>query len=136
MLSVFSFRGTGIAMIVLLGAFVVFHVLVLARVVPHGIVWGGRIDDRGRLMRMEAVSIAMLLASGVLVVWHLQTGGAGGPGLFSSVGMWVLVALFALNTVGNIVARTPLERFAFTPVTLLLAVMAMRLALERTLAGG
>jgi hypothetical protein len=41
-----------------------------------------------------------------------------------------MFVLFAINTVGNIFSNNELERLIFTPLTLLLAVFSLRLAIK------
>lgn len=50
--------------------------------------------------------------------------------LVLTVAIWAFVGLFALNTAGNVFAKSTVERLAFTPVTLVLAVLCLRLALH------
>ncbi len=45
--------------------------------------------------------------------------------------MWVMVAIFGLNTIGNLFAESMLEKLVFTPVTAALAVLSLRLAIEK-----
>lgn len=46
------------------------------------------------------------------------------------VGMWIIFALFLLNTVGNIYAKTTFEKM-FALVTAVIAILTLRLALEK-----
>ncbi|MEY4929382.1 MAG: hypothetical protein RI909_106 [Bacteroidota bacterium] len=46
------------------------------------------------------------------------------------VAFWCMFILFAINTVGNIFSNNELERLIFTPLTLLLAVFSLRLAIK------
>ncbi|MBX2898859.1 MAG: hypothetical protein KF775_04390 [Cyclobacteriaceae bacterium] len=109
-------------LVALLSAVVVFHVLVVLQVVPPEIVWGGRLTSRQELIRFEAVSITLNLFM-IFVACH--------PAGFLKVLntrliKWLLpimAALFALNTVGNLLANNPLERWIFTPLTATLAVL-------------
>lgn len=117
-------------MLSIIGVFTAFHLLVIVGVVPGGIVWGGRITERGHLMKMEAVSIVVLGVTAGIVLLHLYTGRGATPSLVTTIGMWILTVLFLLNTVGNVFAKTVFERFAFTPITFALAILAFRLAIE------
>jgi len=51
------------------------------------------------------------------------------PGL-GKWGMWSICALFVLNTVGNLFALDLRETLIFTPVTLIGAVLAARVAMD------
>ena len=44
--------------------------------------------------------------------------------------LWFLVALFLLNTIGNLVSLSALEAIIFTPLTLISALLFYRMAIE------
>ena len=126
-----SIRAASITALAILGAVVLFHVLVVSGIVPKTIVWGGRISDPAQVVRAEIGSIMILLATAAIVAMRWRSLAQGAPNVVAAVGTWVLVGLFALNTVGNLFAKTLFERAVFTPLTLLLALLMLRLALER-----
>ena len=126
-----SIRAASITALAILSAVVLFHVLVVSGIVPKTIVWGGRISDPAQIVRAEIVSIMILLVTAAIVAMRWRSLAQGAPNVVAAVGTWVLVGLFALNTVGNLFAKTLFERAVFTPLTLLLALLMLRLALER-----
>ena len=126
-----SIRAASIAALATLGAVIIFHVLVVSGIVPKTIVWGGRLSDPAQVVRAEIVSIMILLVTAAIVAMRWRSLAQGAPNVVLAVGTWVLVGLFALNTVGNLFAKTLFERAVFTPLTLLLALLMLRLALER-----
>ena len=111
-------------LVLLLTAVVLFHILVLIGVVPFEIVWGGRLKSQAEMIRFEIVSITLNLFM-IFVACHA----AGFIHILKAkVVKWLLVlmaALFALNTIGNIVAVDPLERWIFTPLTAILAILCI-----------
>lgn len=125
--------ATGIA-VALMGVFGVFHVLVVLGIVSADIVWGGRLDSRSKVLRAEAVSLVVMAGAIAVVLLNAGSIAAGLRAPWLTVAVWTLVAVFALNTVGNLFARTRLERFAFTPVTLAMTALLLRLALQPGLA--
>ena len=50
---------------------------------------------------------------------------------FLRVSLWLMFALFLLNTLGNLNAINELEKLLFTPLTLLLSLFSFRLALSK-----
>lgn len=130
MLDLLSVQITVLAAVVLAGFFSVFHVLVIVGVVPGTIVWGGRLSERRHVVWAEVASILLLSATALVFFLNGQSLATGERGVVLTVATWVLVVLFGLNTVGNLFAKTALERFAFTPITLVLTLLALRLALE------
>ncbi|MCR5889384.1 hypothetical protein LRS06_16735 [Hymenobacter sp. J193] len=125
--------ATGVRII--LSLVVVFHLLVLTGVIPFDIVWGGRLKSHSQMLRFEVVSIILNLL--MLVVVAAASGALQGRvnGRLVKGALWVMMALFLVNTVGNLLANTTLERLLFTPLTLLLALFCCRLAIGQGNAG-
>ncbi len=114
------------AITIILSAIVLFHLLVLLQVVPHEVVSGGKFEDFESMLPFEIVSIVLNL-SFILLVRFRARRPQSKPG---RIGMWILFALFSLNTLGNLFAETTTETLVFTPLTLILAVLSLRLALN------
>jgi hypothetical protein len=100
-------------------------------VVPYKIVWGGRLETVSQMIRFEVISITINL---IMLSWVAIKSGNLKWSLskrWIQAGFWVMVALFSLNTVGNLFAISQWERWIFTPLTFLLAVFSLRLAIEK-----
>lgn len=111
----------------ILSLIILFHGLILTGVIPFDIVWGGRLANRAQMLRMEAVSIALNLL--MLAVVGIRAGllGKGTPPRITTAALWIMAVLFGLNTVGNLLAQNSLETIIFTPLTLILCVLCLRL---------
>jgi hypothetical protein len=122
------FRTAAIALLVLFGAAIVFQVVVLAGYLPTGMVWGGRLQNDDERTVGALVSIAALALFALLVL--VRMGGSGTPSRrLAGWGMWLVCALFALNTLGNLAAMDLRETLLFTPITLVAALLAARVAM-------
>ena len=96
--------------------------------------YGGRaVSDDGSLpgvYRLGSGVAALVLLSGVWVVLALVSGVGRGPvsaAVLHAV-LWGLAALFALNTLGNVRGRHPVERWGAGSVTAVLAVLCALMA--------
>lgn len=112
----------------MLGVVVLFQ-LALAAGAPWGAAaYGGRaVQLDGRLptrYRVASAGTAVILTGALWLV--LAASAVINPAPLSEdlldVGVWVLVGLFALNTVGNLAGRHPLERWGAGGITALLTV--------------
>ena len=115
-----------------LGLLFLFHVLVLLKVIPAGIVWGGQIKGvPANLVTLETVAL-LVTAVFILIVaaktGYLQAGKLSGA---VNVGVWLIFAYLLLNTLGNLASGISLEKLLFAPITIILALCALRLAIER-----
>ena len=124
-----SERNAGLAMLVLFSLILVFHLLVLSGIVPYDIAWGGRLKSREEMFVFESVSI--LLNTFMMIVVAVRS-----KFLSTSVNrkvitgiLWGMTILFSLNTVGNLFAVSSWETIIFTPITCLLSILSLRLAL-------
>jgi len=131
MLNNISFKFAINGMLTLLGIALVFHLLVLFQIIPYQIVWGGRLQSVGDMQRFEIVSI--LVNSLIILVILLKSGYIKHsiPMKIINGLMWVIVGLFALNTVGNLFAQTSTEMIVFTPMTLISAILCFRIVTYR-----
>lgn len=116
-------------LIALLGCLLGFHLLIVLRVLPFEIVWGGKLRSEPEMMQLEITSIVVtgiLLCAVMLRVGYFRV--KLNPLIFKVV-FGLMVLLFTLNTLGNILSENAIERAVFTPVTILMALLSLRLAL-------
>lgn len=128
-----SERSAASALLILLGALAVFHVLMLAGALPTNIAWGGRAADSSRTLRaLEAVAVVVTLLFAAVVA--ARVGFIGGPRVRrpARIAMWVVFSYFVLNVFGNVALASGLERAIFTPVSVVVALLALRVASGRS----
>jgi hypothetical protein len=106
---------------------IIFHIMIVAGIIPYGMVWGGRLKDDSQMFSFEFVSILvnLLMLTAVathagLIRWRINP-------TFLKVVLWLMAGVFLVNTVGNLVSENEWERIIFTPVTLLLSIFSARL---------
>lgn len=113
----------------LLSLVVAFHLCVALGWIPNTIFWGGRIQSREEFYLLEGVSLLINL----VLLWIIaQKAGYVKPVCSDKVlkfCLWAMTALFAVNTLGNMMAISALEKILFTPLTFVSAFLCMRLAL-------
>ena len=112
-------------MLVIVAMLTLFHLGILFQIIPFEIVWGGRLQSVTDMYRFESFSLAVSLFFG----WLLLMKGGYAKQLLSpkvvTVVLWLFFVLFALSTVGNILAKTTLEK-GFTIITLILCILIWR----------
>lgn len=116
-----------------LGLVAVFHALILIGIVPPEIAWGGRAESLPVDLRIaEAFALLVLALFGLIVAGKAGYTRSERWAKISSVGIWIIFLFFVLNTVGNAVSLSPLERTVFAPVTFIFSLLSLRLALSKT----
>lgn len=114
--------------LLIMGSIIIFHLLVLAGIVPYNIVWGGRLSSHNQMVWFELLSITVNL---IMLYIVGQKGGFVKASLSPNVittALWVMCALFVVNTLGNMLSVNSLEKLIFTPLTFLLALFSWKLA--------
>jgi hypothetical protein len=119
----------GNILLTLLGLLFVFHLLVITGIVPYGIVWAGKIQNRQQLLRMESASLVILTLAVLLVLMRMGYLDWVDNPIILQGGMWLLFAFFTLNTLGNMTAKSPFEKYGFGSLTILMAGCCLVLAL-------
>jgi hypothetical protein len=132
MKTLISAKFAGSVLLAALGALAVFHVLVLAKVVPSEIVWGGQIEDPSEdLAMLETAALIVTMVFALIIA--AKVGYVKMPSLRKvvAIGAWIVFAYFTLNTIGNLASSASVEKLVFTPISIVLAALAWRVAIEK-----
>ena len=132
MKNLLSFRFSTYALTSLLALVVVFHILVIVGIIPYQIVWGGRIHDRTQLIPFEVLSILINIFLLLLVLIKAGFIPLKINASVLRIFIWFMAILFLFNTLGNLFSKNDFEKWIFTPLCLILAVLSTRLAVEKT----
>ncbi|MFM7486328.1 MAG: hypothetical protein ACKO13_05335 [Cytophagales bacterium] len=98
-------------------AALVFHLLIVIKVIPYAITWGGRLKTDSEMYLFETVSIGINLFFIFLVLQRVDMERSLLGKKTATILLWIFFVLFGLNTIGNIFATTPLEQW-FSLLTL------------------
>lgn len=104
----------------ILAATVAFHVLIVFKVIPYHIAWGGRLQSDQDMYAFETVSILVNVFLALVLCIKASYLKLNLPNKLINFILWCFLILFLLNTIGNIIAVTAFEK-SFALVTLALA---------------
>jgi len=117
-------------MLALLSLVMIFHLSVLTQLISYTIVWAGKLKTVEEMRRFESISILLncffmtvLLLKGNYIKSKI-------PVKLLNIVLWIFVAIFALNTVGNLYAETKFELYVFTPLTFISALLCLRILIK------
>ena len=113
-----------------LSLFLLLHLSILFRIISYKVVWGGRLKSDRQMYRFEIISLLMnslfvfivLIKSGLLTIDI-------SPKIIT-FSLWLMAALFLLNTLGNAISKNKFEKMIFAPITVLLTIFSVILALS------
>mgnify|MGYP000858883042 CR=1 FL=1 len=110
-------------LIFLFSASLLFHFLVLGNVIPYEMVWGGRIENREQLIQFETFSIisniiflVIILKKAQILAWNISPKAV-------RIGLWVIMIMFFLNTLGNLLSLNSTEKWIMTPLTAITVIL-------------
>jgi hypothetical protein len=128
-----SAKSAANVLLVAMGALAVFHVLVLAKVLPSDIVWGGRMGDAPDINLVVLETTALLVTLLFALIIAAKAGYVRLPKLrmVVHIGAWIVFAYFTLNIIGNLASSASVEKLVFSPISIVLSALALRLAIER-----
>jgi hypothetical protein len=114
----------------LLFAVILFHLCIITKIIPYDITWGGRLKNDSEMYVFETISILInvflswvLLMKGNLVKYKFSNQVVNGI-------LWIFFAIFILNTIGNIFAKTFFEKF-FAILTGLFTILIWNIIKEK-----
>lgn len=121
----------GIGMVTIFSLLILFHLLIIAKVLPYSIVWGGRLKSPMEMYRLETISVLVNVFFLLVVLGKRKILKLPANGKVLSLVLWVMCVLFFVNTLGNLISTNKWEQLIFTPMTFILAVCSAILACNR-----
>ena len=136
MKKILSFKLATQICLVLFVLLILFHFSIIIGIVifdfvPVDFLWGGRMETKEQLLVFEIISLLIMALCFFIILIKSEKFKLPGLMRAAEIAVWFLFILFFLNTIGNIFAKTTFERF-FAILTGILAILCLRLALEKT----
>jgi hypothetical protein len=95
-------------------AIILFHLCIIAKIIPYNITWGGRLQNDNEMYVFETISILINLFLCWIILMKSNLVKYRFPNKVVNVILWIFFVIFVLNTIGNIFAKTFFEKqFAF-----------------------
>jgi hypothetical protein len=127
-----SVKLAGNILLILFCALIVFHILIIFNLLPSGMVWGGQAGNSSASLRtLEVISLVITILFTVVIaakVGYVKADGFAGA---INVFVWIIFAYLLLNTAGNLASSSSTEKLIFTPITVIAALLTLRLAIEK-----
>ena len=93
----------------LLGTLLIFHVLIFTEQIPYDKVWAGKLNSVEEMKAFEAFSILINLFMILILSIKYKLLERGKNNKAIDILIWVFVVFFALNTIGNMFAKSLIE---------------------------
>jgi hypothetical protein len=124
-MKVLNEKNTILILVGLISLVIIFHLLILFKIIPSEIAWGGRLKTEQEMFVFETVSVALNL----FLIWILTMKVKQPESKIINIVLWLFFVVFILNTVGNLFAHTNLEKL-FSILTFVLAILILRILMK------
>ncbi len=114
--------------ITICGLIIIYHTLIITRFIPYEYTWGGRLETVEQMYKFEAVSIIINIIFILSALIRVEAFPRITSGKVLCIMFFVFAIIFFINTVGNIFSESLWEAIIFTPITLILSTMSLRLS--------
>jgi hypothetical protein len=110
-------------MIGLLSIVLIFHLCVLLEIISYEKVWAGKLDSLDEMRVFETISIIINVLLIIILFFKSKNIENDVSNKIVNVIIWVFVFLFALNTIGNLFAKSMIEQVLGTAITFISSVL-------------
>ena len=131
MRNLIGFKTAGNLVLAALALVAAFHVLVLVGVFPADIVWGGQVSGAETAV-YETVALVEALAFMIIIATRAGYLRRARTNTFAAAGTWFIFFYLLLNTFLNLISGSTAEKLVFAPITLAMALLTYRLAIEES----
>lgn len=115
----------------LLIAVMLFHLAIIVKLIPYDIAWSGRLRNDSEMYAFETISIGINLFLTLVILMKSNYLKFQFKEKTTDSILWFFLALFILNTLGNLVAKTIFEK-AFAVITLVFALLILKILKPNT----
>lgn len=110
-------------MFFLLGTILIFHLLIFTEQIPYDKVWAGRLNSVEEMKSFETFSILINIFMVLVLLIKYKLLGSAKTNKAIDILIWVFVVFFALNTLGNLFAKSLIELILGSFLTLACSIL-------------
>jgi uncharacterized protein (DUF486 family) len=115
---------------VLFGVVMVLQLFIAVGIIPITMAWGGRQERLTVPLRIASLAAVGILGFFAYVIRY-RAGLMGTPiPAWIRIMAWIVTAYLALNSLGNIASKSKGERLLFGPITIILTVVCLLVAIS------
>lgn len=126
-------RGIGNVLLIALLVLLIIHILVLFGVVSPDIIWDTTITDKASVVISEWIAIFFILMFIFGILLKLNYLPMKGLRKSADSILWIMSLYYLLNIIGNFMSDNPIEKLLYSPLTLIMILMALRLIFAKDL---
>ena len=113
----------------IIGVMILFHILVIAGVVPSNWVWGNNFPAES-ILPLELIAIVITFSFGLFLQIKMRYVKMEQKNKVVNIVLWIIAAFLIFNAITNIISTVTIENLIFAPLALIMAILTIRLAIE------
>ena len=114
-----------ISMFCILGMLLIIHFLIFIELIPYDKVWAGKLNSVEEMKSFEAFSILLNSFILTILIVKYKLVKKEKENKIIDILIWVFAVFFALNTLGNLFAKSKVELILGTFLTLTLSILSV-----------
>ncbi len=131
MRKIMSAKFAGNLLVILNLLLMIFHLLIMFKIISYDFIWGGRISDEKSLFVLESIAIGITLLFILIVLLKIEVIKIRKYKNIVNIAVWIMFVYFTLNILGNIASNATIEKLIFIPISILFSILTLRLAIEK-----
>lgn len=120
-----------ISMFCILGIILIFHFLFFLELIPYDKVWAGKLNSVEEMKSFETFSILLNSFILTILIVKYKLVKKEKKHKIIDILIWIFAAFFALNTLGNLFAKSKIEWILGTFLTLTLSILSAIIVKKR-----
>lgn len=112
-----------------LSLLVLFHILILSRILPSKWIWADKKRSRTALLLSEVLALLINFVALAIVTLYLEYWSVGYRENVARIGFWLLLGYFTANVINSLRSSNPVKRYGYGLFCLVMALLSLRMAL-------
>jgi len=130
MRNIISTKLTARIILVILASLIVFHLSVIIGIMPAYWVWGEQADE-STVLPLELIAIVINISFGIFILIKTRYLADRNHSKVVNIGLYVIFAFLLFRTVNQFISEVSADRYIFAPIAFILAILTLRLAIEK-----
>ena len=118
-------KNSLITIFFILGMILIIHFLIFIELIPYDKVWAGKLNSVEEMKSFEAFSILLNIFILTILITKYKLLEKQKRNKTIDILIWVFAVFFALNTLGNLFAKSKVELILGTFLTLTLSILSV-----------
>lgn len=124
-------KTAGVILLICLLFLSVFHLLVIFKILPSDLVWGGNLAESPNLYLYETIALIITLLMVVVTVIQAELVNINKLKKTAGIMIWIMTVYFLVSVFTNLTSKTFMEKVIFIPLSAIMLFCSLILAVKK-----